>query len=269
MKPATALICTLFLLPCHARAEDPPPKPDPVLLKAEESLRAVLADIDPEPSFEYPKHTKSLIVKYRTRKFMIHHGSKIGKYSEKAHEVEGPSYMGFMLKIHVQKAGFVNQPCVPQTIREPYWRTDLNVTAVKNADKQLYWALSLGSQVDQNHLKLVRGAIDALGETNQDKSSAAARFLEPRTESENAWKTSIQRLRDGKTIHGQAPQFNRNEFNDNGFTDGYLLDYSDQWTFILFVDRDVFLNRYSAIRNDKIERYRLLDDRGAMVHRAT
>jgi hypothetical protein len=134
-----------------------------VLARVEKALRSALADLDPEPSFEYPRDTKSLVVKHQTRKFMIHSVSMIGKYSQKVHEEDGPSYKGFMLRLHLQKAGFVNQAVVPQTIRRPYWRTDLDVTVIKGTDKQLYWGLSYGSRVDRKLLKKVKSVVNALG----------------------------------------------------------------------------------------------------------
>jgi hypothetical protein len=173
MKIISLIIFTLFLSLCFARAADTIPQSDPVLLKAEMSIRLALADIDPEPLFEYPKHTKSLIIKYRTRKFMIHNGSMIGKYSKKAHEEEGPGYKGFMLAIHLQKAGTVNQAEVPQTIQGPYWKTDLNITVAKGTNKQLYWGLSYGNRVDSKLLKRVRSAINALGKTEQSEQKDA------------------------------------------------------------------------------------------------
>ncbi len=71
-----------------------------------------------------------------------------------------------------------------------------------------------------------------------------------------------------KQYKGKLLQFDRGELSNEGFTDGYLLDESDQWTFIHFVDRDIFLNGYAVIRNDTIERFRLFDDYKTMVHRA-
>jgi len=171
MKIVSMIIFTLFLSLCFARAEETTPRSDTVLLRAEKSIRIALADIDPEPIFEYPKHAKSLIVKYRTRKFMIHNGSMIGKYSEKAHEEEGPGYKGFMLTINLQKAGAANQACIPQTIRGPYWRTDLNITVIKGSDKQLYWGLSYGNCVDSKLLEKTRTAVNALGRKEQADST--------------------------------------------------------------------------------------------------
>ena len=163
MKRVSVLICASLVLLGFAHAEDPNTGPAPALLKAEKALRAVLADVDPEPLFEYSEHSESLVVKYRTRKFMVHSTTKTGKHSEKAIEVEGPSYQGFQLKIHLQKAGTVNQAKVPQTLRRPYWRMDLDVTLIPATDKQFYWGLSYGTRVNKDLLKQVKEAINGLG----------------------------------------------------------------------------------------------------------
>jgi hypothetical protein len=138
---------------------------DPVLSLTEKAIKSAVAISIPnlKLTFEYPKHSKSLVVKYKTRKFMIHSGSKIGRYSEKAHEEEGPSYQGFLLSLHLQKKGIVNQVVIPQTIRQPYWRTDLNVTIVDKSDRQLYWGLSYGSRTDEKLLAIVRKAVNSMG----------------------------------------------------------------------------------------------------------
>ncbi len=162
MKRVRGLICASLVSFCSAHAEDPNAGPAPGLLKAEKAVRAVLADVNPEPLFEYSEHSESLVVKYRTRKFMVHSTTMTGKHSEKAIEVEGPSYQGFQLKIHLQDAGTVNQAKVPQTIRRPYWTMDLDVTLIRATDKQLYWALSYGSRVNKDLLKQVKHAINSL-----------------------------------------------------------------------------------------------------------
>ena len=71
-----------------------------------------------------------------------------------------------------------------------------------------------------------------------------------------------------KECIGKLYQLDRGELNDEGFTNGYALDYSEDWTLIQFVERDIFINGYAVIRNDTIKRYRLFDDNGGMVHRA-
>jgi hypothetical protein len=161
-------------------ADNAIPQRDPVLSLAEKAIKSAVAISDPNLmlTFEYPKHSKSLVVKYKTRKFMIHSGSKIGKYSEKAHEEEGPSYQGFLLRLHIQKKGTVNQAIVPQTIRQPYWRTDLNVTIVDKSDRQLYWGLSYGSRTDEKLLAIVRKAVNSIGRPYVgDKHKAASQAV--------------------------------------------------------------------------------------------
>lgn len=159
MKQVSLLILASLPVLFSADAEDPTAGPAPSLLRVEEALRAALADADPGPFFEYPQHAKSLVVKYRTRKFMVHSRTKSGKHSEKAREVEGPSYKGFLLTVRLQKVGTPNQAVVPQTLASPYWRTDLDFTPIPGTDKQLYTILSYGTRVNKNLLKQVKEAI--------------------------------------------------------------------------------------------------------------
>lgn len=71
-----------------------------------------------------------------------------------------------------------------------------------------------------------------------------------------------------KKYIGKLLEFDRGDLNEDGFIHGYILDYSDDWTLIQFVERDIFINGYLVIRNDTIKRYRLFDDHNNMVHRA-
>jgi hypothetical protein len=71
-----------------------------------------------------------------------------------------------------------------------------------------------------------------------------------------------------KQYIGKLLEFDRGKLNEGGCTQGYILDYSDDWTLVQFVERDIFINGYLVIRNDTIERYRLFDDYGGMAHRA-
>lgn len=71
---------------------------------------------------------------------------------------------------------------------------------------------------------------------------------------------------------GKLFQFDRGECNAecNGevYTNGYVLDLTDDWTLIQYVERDIFFNGYQVFRNDTVEEYRELTDRNRMVHRA-
>ena len=145
------------------RADTVPTRPESCLHQAEKALRSALSGLTEEVTFEYAEHSPSLTVKYRCRKFMVHGGSKPGAFSEKPHEVEGPDLRGFLLRVHVQDEGTVNQAVVPQTIRQPYWRTDLDITVVPGTGHQLYWALAYGSRTDESLLNGVRAAVKGLG----------------------------------------------------------------------------------------------------------
>jgi hypothetical protein len=145
-------------------------QPEPVLLQVEKALRRALAGLDEEVTFRYEVHSPSLTVKYRTRTFMVHGGSKTGAFSEELREEEGPDLRGFLLRVHAQDKGTVNQAEVPQTIRRPYWHTDLDVTAVAGTDRQLYWALSYVAGTDRGLLKKIGEAIAGLGDAKKPRS---------------------------------------------------------------------------------------------------
>lgn len=159
MRKQFLLIGLAVLLGSPIYADNAIERYDPVLKKVEENLRPFLKGLSPQPSIEYAKHSKSLTIKYRIRKFMVHSPSKIGRFSEEAHETVGPDFDGFMLRVHVQDAGTVNQAATPQTILQPYWKTDLDVTQVAGTSKQSYWGLSYGSRADESLLSSVRKAL--------------------------------------------------------------------------------------------------------------
>ncbi len=164
MKILNLLFCVLVFSCAQVTGEMEKTEKEPLLEAAEKAIKSEVEKYDPNItlSFEYPSTSKTLVVKYKTRMFMVHSGSKIGRYSEKAEEQEGPGYQGFLLKIHVQDAGTVNQAVVPQTIREPYWWMYLDITIIDKADKQFNWALSYGARTDQELLSIVKKAIGSL-----------------------------------------------------------------------------------------------------------
>lgn len=75
-------------------------------------------------------------------------------------------------------------------------------------------------------------------------------------------------MRDSRII-GKLLQFDRGECEaDDCFINGYVLDMTDDWTLIQFVDSGIFLDGYDVFRNDTVARYREFDDGNHMVHRA-
>lgn len=140
------------------------------LYNAEQQIRAAFASLGDELDadqleFEYADSSESLLVKYRTRDYKIHGRSKMGEINEQAEVREGPGFRGFLLRVHLEDAGNVNQAVTPQTIREPYWNTDLDVTRMQGTDKQFYTTLSYGKGVDQELLQQIRQAFAGMEST--------------------------------------------------------------------------------------------------------
>ncbi len=114
----------------------------------ETELRQELADLG-AIEYHFENGERTLIVAFKTRTFMVHGSSMVGERSREAHEVIGPSYEGFLVRVHLQEQGEINQPVVPQTIREPYWNTDLNAYSLASGE-QVYVVTSYGSRLDAN-----------------------------------------------------------------------------------------------------------------------
>jgi hypothetical protein len=163
MTRLIALTCVLSFSASSLAAEKKENKPDAALLKAQSVLTAALKDLDPKVTFSYDQNLPSLVVRYQTRKFMVHGRSKIGKVSEKAHETEGPSFKGFLLRIYLEKKNQIRAAVIPQTLREPYWSTDLNIVELPGDQQQLYWTLSYGVRAPVEAKKKIRLAMESLG----------------------------------------------------------------------------------------------------------
>ena len=139
------LACLLVLLwPLSVAGHEP----DDRLVQIRQQLRHVLREIDNEVTYRFDDAGSPLVIEYRTRAFLIHARTKSGEISREAHETRGPSHDGLLMRVHLQDAGLVNQAMVPQTIREPYWMTSLDVIPL-DQEKQVYVAISFGSRVDE------------------------------------------------------------------------------------------------------------------------
>ena len=148
------------VLPCMVKAADT--TTNATLASVAVALKPILEKLDPRPSADFPEHTTSLIVTYLPQTYKIHGRSKSGQVSTNVYDQVGPGFKGFVLRAHLQPRGEVNQADTPQTIREPYWQTDLDVTPIGDTDKQVYWALSYMGRTQTNVLAEIREAIKGL-----------------------------------------------------------------------------------------------------------
>ena len=139
-------------------------KPDPVLAALVAPLKAGFEDGD-KPEIRIPDSYsgKSLILRYQTRTYQIYPRGKAGRLGRELVEREGPGDDGILLRVHVQAKGAVNQAAVPQTIREPYWLTELDVYPVEGSNKQLYVALSYRGTVDRELLARIKSVFSKSG----------------------------------------------------------------------------------------------------------
>jgi hypothetical protein len=132
------------------------------LAAVEARLQPILARLDPRPTVDFPEYHTSLVVTYRPQTYKIHGRSKSGQVSTNVYDEVGPGFEGFVLRAHLQPRGEVNQACIPQTIREPYWQTDLDVTPIGDTTNQVYWALSYMGRTPTNVLAEIRAAVKGL-----------------------------------------------------------------------------------------------------------
>lgn len=161
------LLATLSLVVCGslAFAVDPQePKRSPELVGVAEGLQLTLRELDPPADLRFTNQGTTLVATYLPQTFKIHGTTMSGAIDLEAHDEVGPSYKGFVLQVHLQKLGEINQAVTPQTIRRPYWSTDLDVTPLAGTKHQIYWALSYGSRTDKELLVRLRSKLKPLQE---------------------------------------------------------------------------------------------------------
>ena len=159
-----ALILASLILP-SALAQESNGKSDPVLTDLQTQLVKALRELNVTAIMEIPDAYagKSLVLRYKTRPYKVYPQSKAGRLGRELVEREGPDDEGILLRAHVQKAGEVNQAAVPQTIREPYWSTYLNVYPVAGTGKQIYMALSYRGWTDKKLIERITKVAEQMG----------------------------------------------------------------------------------------------------------
>lgn len=140
-------------------AEDEAPKPE--LKVALQTIQRSIDKLGPAAKIEFDG-SETVKIMHLPQTYKIHGVSKGGDVSLEAHDEIGPSARGIILTMHIQPKGQVNQAVTPQTIRRPYWLTDLDVTPIAKSDNQIYWGLSYGARTDGKLLEEIRARLRAL-----------------------------------------------------------------------------------------------------------
>lgn len=143
-----------------AAARDP--RGGDALAQVRARLEPLLSRLEPAPVVEAPPGGQSLVVTYVPQTYKVHARSMTGQVATNVHDEVGPGFKGFVLRVQLQDKGEVNQACTPQTIQEPYWLTDLEVTPLGDTDQQLYWSLSYMRRTSTNVLEEIRKALKDL-----------------------------------------------------------------------------------------------------------
>jgi hypothetical protein len=136
-----------------------------VLRELEVRLKPVLEGLKPPPVFRYLEPGQSLEVSFRAQKFLVHPQAKPGQWSTNLVERVGPGATGFILWARLQPLGTVNESVMPQTLREPYWSTYMDVTAVAGITNQVYWGLSSSPWTDERVVARLMRTVESLALT--------------------------------------------------------------------------------------------------------
>ena len=155
MRTPRLLIC-LFVLLTAGRLFAAEPGAIAALDRVEKALQPVLEKLDPKPEVTRVDNGNSLQAGYKTLTYTVHGRNKTGEVSPEASYVVGPGNGGFILRVHVEKAGLPHQAETPQTHKEPYWQTYLDITPLEGTQKQLYWSLSYSGKTDRDLLAQIR-----------------------------------------------------------------------------------------------------------------
>ena len=176
IKTRVFLMISVLLITSCTLGNETSNKQDTELQTIQNQLKAVLSNLGNEVSFK-SLDSELFEVSYHTRKFMVHSGSRIGKFSEDIFERVGPDNDGFLLKVYLQDKGTPIQANTPQTIKEPYWNTYLDVTQLTGTDKQIYWGLSYWSHTDQIILSQIKETLWKLDKSRNNVSLKAQQIV--------------------------------------------------------------------------------------------
>jgi len=135
---------------------------DPILKSLREKIKKEFAESDTKPTFEVPGSdgVRTMIVKYKTKQYIVPMLLKDGNKSLRKSIIEGPMEDGFLIKAYVQYLGAANQAKTPQTLQEKHWTTFLNVYPVKKEYKQIYLALSYTEKTEPELIKKLKQMVE-------------------------------------------------------------------------------------------------------------
>ena len=133
---------------------------DSHLSQVAEQLSKIAEDMQPVASVE--ENGRTVVLSYRTRKFMVHNTDKLGRRSEKAREKIGPRYDGLMVQVTVGDGPYVGAADVPQEGHGPYWTTFANAYPIAKGKQHLHVNILYGNRTDRETIKKIKDMLTAM-----------------------------------------------------------------------------------------------------------
>ena len=148
--------CLFIITPADSFRQE---RGQPALKSLERRLKALLkaSCLDATVQLE----AEELTVCYKTQKFMVHNSDRTGIYSQELHEEFGPNRGGFLLRVTLRASKYKGPLVIPQTRREPYWKTYLNEYDVKGEEAgAVFWmSLSYSDATPPNLLTRIKKCV--------------------------------------------------------------------------------------------------------------
>lgn len=152
-----ALLLSLFTNPLFGADEK---EQHPVLKKLSAGLAEIAKDLGEGTELQTDQANVGLA--FRTRTFMVHGGSKTGRFAKKAHQEKGPDVDGLMVEVRVGEGRYLGAAVTPQTLRRPYWKTFINQYPISKGREYLFLSLSTGARPNREVVAKVHKLLDSL-----------------------------------------------------------------------------------------------------------
>lgn len=133
----------------------------PVLKELSAGLSEIAKDLGEGTELQTDQ-ANSVRLSFRPRTFMVHGGSKTGRFAKKAHEEKGPDVDGLMVEVRVGEGRYLGAAATPQTLRRPYWKTFINQYPISQGREHLFLSLSTGAQPNREVVSKVYKFLDSL-----------------------------------------------------------------------------------------------------------
>jgi len=126
---------------------------DDAIVNLELKLQNIIKDKFPKADFATKPNFLQISENVMT--YMIHTVDKTGSISEKAHEENGPKHNGFLLRIQVVEGIYQGAADLPQTLKGPYWDSEVFIVNLMKRKAYLHVKFSFGKQISKEFVEKI------------------------------------------------------------------------------------------------------------------